>query len=964
MNFDASLYDDFGNYIGSSQAEKGLLEEDDIHPVSDQLEHVQKSEARIVLHEDKKYYLAASEVYGRGVETLVQDEDTQPLSEPIIAPIRARRFQLVEPRVPRFRHAGRDFLAVLTGMPERMCTVAVVGHLHHGKTSLLDMLIREAVLDFPPQARVQSSSVGPTAKGSYDPETGIGGGTAHRHRVASDLVRYTDSLFVEHERGISLKCKAISLPLSDTKGTTRLFHFVDTPGHLDFLDEVVAGVHVADQAILLVDAVEGVMPQTEIVFKCLLSTRKPILLVINKLDRLIVELKLPPADAYHKLRHTIESLNTIAHSATSSIFFAPETGNVIFASTLYGISFSLESFARLFRSRINGRFDATQLAPRLWGDIHYDSEAGKFSHTKAGSKRTFVSFVLEPLYKLFTQVLGEERLQLERTLKSIGIRLQPVDFLLDVKPLLRCILQEFFGPPLSLIDCLSSTGGTAASINADRAALNAFVTKMHPTGDASTFDALTRIYAGSLRKDDLLCVRNGDQLGECRVEQIYLSGAGRFRIELDEAGPGMLVLLSGLDQLVSKTAFLCSVDAAANIGANGIAEATVDDGRHAAVLNQPALKVSIEPINPSDLPKMLEGLRRLSQSFPALQTRVEDSGEHVLTGCGELYLDCALHDLRRLYTPPGTDIKVADPVVRFNETVIEASYLKCWADTPNCRNRLTMLAEPLGDAVATAIEAGLFALVDGKEIENRLMSLGWDKLAARSVWALGPDPVYGPNVLLNDTLPAETDQSRLALVRDAVIQGFRWACREGPLAEEPMRHVLFRLVNVLVAEEPAHRLSGQLIPTARRVCYSAFLTAAPRLMEPVLAVFVQCPRDCAEIVYGLLAKRRGHVIQDAPISGTPIYSIRALLPVLDSVGFETDVRVNTQGAASCQSLFSHWQVVPGDPLDRSIRIVPLEPSPAPMLARDCILKTRRRKGLAEDVSPNKFFDEGMMEALH
>ena len=89
--------------------------------------------------------------------------------------------------------------------------------------------------------------------------------------------------------------------------------------------------------------------------------------------------------------------------------------------------------------------------------------------------------------------------------------------------------------------------------------------------------------------------------------------------------------------------------------------------------------------------------------------------------------------------------------------------------------------------------------------------------------------------------------------------------------------------------------------------------------------------------------RRGHVTQDAPRPGTPIYVVKAYLPVIDSFGFETDLRSHTQGQAFCISVFDHWAVVPGDPLDKGIVLRPLEPQPVPHLAREFMVKTRRRK---------------------
>lgn len=121
-------------------------------------------------------------------------------------------------------------------------------------------------------------------------------------------------------------------------------------------------------------------------------------------------------------------------------------------------------------------------------------------------------------------------------------------------------------------------------------------------------------------------------------------------------------------------------------------------------MTQSVLRIAIEPIAPSELPKMLSGLRSINKSYPLVSTKVEESGEHVLIGTGELYLDCVMHDLRRLFSE--IEIKVSDPVTKFCETVLETSALKCYADTPNkkfvgthiyCLLGLTNMQEPPHD---------------------------------------------------------------------------------------------------------------------------------------------------------------------------------------------------------------------------------------------------------------------------
>ena len=311
-----------------------------------------------------------------------------------------------------------------------------------------------------------------------------------------------------------------------------------------------------------------------------------------------------------------------------------------------------------------------------------------------------------------------------------------------------------------------------------------------------------------------------------------------------------------------------------------------------------------------------------------------------------------------------SDIKVADPVVSFCETVVESSQIKCFSETPNRKNKLTMIAEPLDKGLAEDIENNVVRLDWSKKKSSEFFqkTYNWDILAARSIWAFGPHN-NGPNVLVDDTLSTEVDKTALGHVRESVVQGFQWASREGPLCEEPIRNVKFKILDANISSEPAARGGGQIIPTARRCVYSAFLMATPRLMEPYYYVEAIVPADCVAATFTVLSKRRGHITQDRPIPGSPLYTVKALIPAIDSFGFETDLRTHTQGQAFCLSVFNHLQIVPGDPLDKSIMIRPLEAQPAQHLAREFMIKTRRRKGLSEDVSVGKFFDEPLLLEL-
>lgn len=183
------------------------------------------------------------------------------------------------------------------------------------------------------------------------------------------------------------------------------------------------------------------------------------------------------------------------------------------------------------------------------------------------------------------------------------------------------------------------------------------------------------------------------------------------------------------------------------------------------------------------------------------------------------------------------------------------------------------------------------------------------------------------------------------------------------MCEEPIRNTKFKITDATLAASPIFRGGGQIIPTSRRAVYSSFLMASPRLMEPVYSVAMTGPADSVSALYTVLARRRGHVLSDGPIAGTPLYRCQGLIPVIDSFGFETDLRIHTQGQAAVSLVFERWSIVPGDPLDREVTLRPLEPASVQATARDFVLKTRRRKGLSEDVSVAKFLEPELFSSL-
>ena len=549
-------------------------------------------------------------------------------------------------------------------------------------------------------------------------------------------------------------------------------------------------------------------------------------------------------------------------------------------------------------------------------------------------------------------MISEPEADLKATLGDLGVHMRKEEFLLDPKPMLKLVMARFFGESSAgFVDAMvrslpSPAAAAQAKIEATYSgALTApFVgamtacdaegllmvnlTKMYHKPDCESFDAFGRVLSGTLKVGaevkvlgEAYSLDDQEDSAVRTISKLWLYQA-RYRVEVTEVPAGCWALVEGVESSLVKTGTLTAPDAPDDV-------CIFKPLQHNTLS---VMKVAAEPLNPSELPKMLEGLRKLNKAYPLLVTKVEESGEHVVIGTGETYLDCVMHDLRHVYA----EMEVRDahaPYLALLSLLAPLSLilhplsgarlrprrlllrdrrrdlsLKCFAETPNGKSKLTMIAEPLEKGLAEDIEGGAGHNWERKRLGDFFQQkYDWDLLAARSIWGFAPDE-RGANVLVDDTLPSEVDKKLLNSVRELVLQGFSWGCREGPLCDEPMRNVKFKVLDATVAEMPIHRGGGQIIPTARRVAYSAFLMATPRLMEPVYYVDISAPVDCVPAVYTVLSRRRGHVTQEGPRPGTPLHAMKAYLPVIDSFGFETDLRSHTQGQAFCLSVFDHWAI--------------------------------------------------------
>jgi len=154
-----------------------------------------------------------------------------------------------------------------------------------------------------------------------------------------------------------------------------------------------------------------------------------------------------------------------------------------------------------------------------------------------------------------------------------------------------------------------------------------------------------------------------------------------------------------------------------------------------------------------------------------------------------------------------------------------------------------------------------------------------------------------------------------------------------------MRGIVFSILDVTMHADAIHRGGGQIIPTARRVMYAAEMISAPRLMEPMFLVEITCPEGAMGGIYSCLNRRRGMVFEENQRPGTPLYNVKAYLPVAESFGFDSDLRAQTSGQAFPQCVFDHWQLMPGDPMCEG------------KTRDELIAGIRKRKGLTPEMPP-------------
>ena len=817
--------------------------------------------------------------------------------------------------------------------------MSVIAHVDHGKSTLTDSLISKAGL--------------------------ISGEKAGN-------MRYTDLRKDEQERCITIKSTAISLYYEldatnldlirqETSGNGFLINLIDSPGHVDFSSEVTAALRVTDGALVVVDCVSGVCVQTETVLRQAIAERIKPILFMNKMDRALLELQLEKEDLYQRLVRIVESVNVIIqtygeNTPMGDIQVNPANGTVGFGSGLHGWGFTLKNFADLYTEKFHIN---PQMTKHLWGEYFYNKEENMWENKPTvGYVRGFCLLVLEPIYKLFDAIMNFNKEELMRLLQTLKIKLKNEELKLEGKNLLKHCMKLWLPAGDTLLQMITihlpspvtaqkyrmellyegpKDDKVAIGIqNCDpEAPLCMYVSKMVPTTERGRFYAFGRVFSGKVSTGQKVRIM-GPNYKPGGKEDLFIKNIqktvlmmGRAVESMDEVPCGNIVSLVGIDQFLIKTGTITTYEHAHNM-------------RVMKFNVSPVVRIAVEPKKAIDLPKLVEGMKRLEKSDPMVQCIHEASGENIIAGAGELHLEICLKDLEEEHAK--VPIRKSDPIVSYRESVSNVSSQICLAKSANKLNRLFCRAEPLDENITTEIESGVIDPKGDIKIRARYLTdtYKWNIMEGRKIWAFGPD-VTGPNLLIDCT----TGIQNLVEIKDSVVAGFQWASKEGVLCEERCRGIRINLMDAKLHSESVHRGGGQIIPTSRRVFYASVLTAQPSILEPVYQCDIQCPESALGGVYSVLNRRRGIIVEETRIVGLPLLLIKSYLPVNESFGFTAHLRSETSGQAFPQCVFSHWQVLPGNPLEGGNS----------NLAAAVVTATRKRKGLSECVPPlDRFLD--------
>ncbi len=714
---------------------------------------------------------------------------------------------------------------------ELIRNIGTLAHVDHGKTTLSDSL--------------------------------LAGAGIISQKVAAQVLAL-DYVEIEQLRQMTVKAANISL-LHEWNGRSYVINLVDTPGHVDFTGHVTRSLRVMDGGICVVDSVEGVMTQTETVIRQSMEERVRPLLYINKIDRLIKELRLTPQEIQDRLMKIIKEFNALIETYADPEFrdkwkVNPSKGQVAFGSALHKWGFTLPII---------------------------QSKGLKFSDI----------------------IDAYNRNDLEYLQKELPLHIAILDMVVNHVP--NPVEAQKYRIPKIWKGDLNSPVGKAMCECDENGPLIICVNKV--VVDPHAGPVVTgRIFSGTVSEGEILYGIMAKTEGRVQQVSLYM---GPYREVTNEISAGNIVALLGLENI--------------RAGETLVRPSYKDivPFERMKYISEPVVTIAIEPKYSKDLPKLVDVLHKMAIEDPTLSIKInQETGEYIIAGMGSLHLEIALWDLNQ--RTGGIEIVTSPPIVVYREAILKSSNV-FEGKSPNKHNRIYVAVEPLNEKTIELIQKGIVHEdMDSRERAKILREqAGWDTDMARNIWAI--DSYV--NVLVDITKGLQY----LREVKDTIIQAFRLNMAEGPLAREPIRGLLVKIVDAMIHEDPAHRGPAQIMPAFRDALFQAFLTSNPILLEPILKLDIRVPQDHISGVTRVLAGKRGKIISLTQ-SGNIMF-VTAEIPVAETFDLSDQLRSATAGRAFWGTEFARWAPIPSN------------------MMRDVIRKIRERKGLPlEPPKPEDF----------
>jgi elongation factor 2 len=705
----------------------------------------------------------------------------------------------------------------LMNTPENIRNIAIAAHVDHGKTTLTDNLL-------------------------------AGAGMIADESAGQQLAMDTEE--DEQERGITIDAANVSMT-HEYEDTNHLINLIDTPGHVDFGGDVTRAMRAVDGALVVVDAVEGAMPQTETVLRQALREGVKPTLFINKVDRLISELQEGPQEMQQRLTGVIHDVNELIRGMTEEMdditedwTVSVEEGTVGFGSALYKWGVSMPSMQRTGMD---------------FGEIIDLEQADK--RQELHERTPLSDVVLDMVCEHFPN---------------------PV----DAQP--RRIPRIWRG------DADSEIAGTMELVD-EEGEVVMMVTDIGVDPHAGEI-AAGRVFSGTLEKGQDLYVSG--TVGTNRVQSVGIYMGGE-REEVDEVPAGNIAAVTGLK------------DAIAGSTVSSVEMTPFESIEH---ISEPVITKSVEAQSMDDLPKLIETLQQVAKEDPTIQIEInEDTGEHLISGQGELHLEVITQRIER---NQGIPVNTGEPIVVYREAAQEESR-EVEGRSPNNHNRFYITVEPIEQDIVDSIKMGDISM-DMPELERReeLMEQGMDKDTAQNV-----EHIHGTNVFIDDTKGIQ----HLNETMELVIEGLEEALNDGPLAAEPVEGSLIRLHDARLHEDAIHRGPAQVIPAVRQAVHNALIDAEIKLLEPIQEVRIDVPNEHMGAASGEIQGRRGRV--DDMYQEGDLMVVEGIAPVDEMIGFSSDIRSATEGRASWNTENAGFRVL------------------ADNLQPDIINEIRERKGM-------------------